>query len=162
MTTIKNIIYCLLLTLLGFSSCKEKDSSKELLVYYTHISFDNDHDIDVLLSTLEKCGTANPETKELKQVVSEINQLQKSFSQKVDTAESIEGINEISLTYLNSLRELTSYQHVIAKVLDDIKSIESNKNASLKEYKIMIKTNMVLVEKEVRDNLLGQWAIDCY
>lgn len=162
MVTIKNILYCLFLTLLGLSSCKEKDLSKELLIYYTHISFDNDHDIDVLLSTLEKCATTNPETEELKQVVSEINQLQKSFSQKVDTAESIEGVNEISLTYLRSLRELTSYQQVIAKILDDIKSTESNKNASLKEYKLIIKTNMVLVEKDVRDNLLGQWAIDCY
>lgn len=89
-----------------------------------------------------------------------MNKYQELFSKKADSASDFDELQTLEKVLLDSLMQMRSYNKIILHNIKSHKLVEKPTH-SVPDFILILKTNILILERKIRDEILGQWAIDC-
>jgi hypothetical protein len=143
-------------------SCHENRDSQinEFSRSYAFIKHVNQEELERSLYSIKKCGDRYAAILELKARLLSLNKIHSVYITKANSLKSKAELEAFRKELFQTVNASTLTHKLAAKHI--VSSVEINLSSlSEEEARIVLKINIVLLEKAVRDNILSQYAIDC-
>ncbi len=147
---------------LGVISCNENRDTQlvEFNKYRNFIEKTNQKDLNRVLALIARCGgTNNASLLNLKTVIVSLNENSRRQLNKVDELKGKAELEAFKEEVVHSIYSIKLSKELANHYSQTWKAISLN-SLSAEEAKIVLKANIILIEKEMREKMLCQWAID--
>lgn len=137
---------------------RSKDLSAVLRNYKEHIEFSNQVDLDRIRFLMDKCG-ADTIVLLYKETFLSNHKIGQRAVLKIENTKTPTEINSLYKIYGDSLLACSLNRYIDKEI--ELIQIEDTKSLTLSELKIISQTNLILLEKKMRDDIAASIAIDC-
>jgi hypothetical protein len=159
------ISIAVLYLVLVLTACNGNDKTQliEFGKYKDFVEKTNQEGISIALHRISRCGTGDIALLTLRATIESLNEHSQRHMNQVNGLQSkadLDVIKEKLCQSVNDLPLIASKRDLSVGYCDTLKKVDFE-TLSLEEARIVLKANIILAEKQLRDKILSYWAIDC-
>lgn len=150
---------------LVLSACNRNDKTQlvEFNKYVDFVENTNREEVSRTLHLISRCGASDTALLTLKATIEFLNENSQRHMIQVSGLQSkadLEYIKEELCQSINALSLINLKSELSVQYCNTLKKVDFD-TLSLEEAKTVLKANIILAEKQLRDKILSYWAIDC-